>query len=187
MISLSHKQQYIPLLFPLNKNIEIWNVFVLSGDREEKHTYFSCFNFSLLRWTFHHFSSIISLFHLFSICSHVFNEKSVGESKINGHMSRERGMRYEEKKKNGYCQLASDMSKAQDLTVSGKEEFYWTNLWIECQLMPFLNACQQRERKKEKWMRNSREVDEVMRFYGIVKLKMCGRAREREDEGKTDG
>ncbi len=35
MISLSHKQQYIRL-FPLNKNIEIWNVFVLSGDREEK-------------------------------------------------------------------------------------------------------------------------------------------------------
>lgn len=53
------------------------------------------------------------------------------------------------------------MSKAQDLTVSGKEEFYWTNLWIECQLMPFLNACQQRERERkrnewetaERWMR----------------------------------
>jgi len=37
MISFSHKQQYIPniYLFPLNKNIEMWTVFVPSGDKEE--------------------------------------------------------------------------------------------------------------------------------------------------------
>ncbi len=60
------------------------------------------------------------------------------------------GMRYKEKRRMDSGSWQVICPKAQDLTVSGREEFYWTNLWIECQLMSFLNACQQRKREKEK-------------------------------------
>lgn len=36
-------------------------------------------------------------------------------------------------------------------------------------------------------MRNAGKEDEVMRFCGMAKLKLCGRAREREDEGRMTG